>query len=89
MDSTLFFQDPEISSSDYSASKEKSLKQATEEHPLKTPSIQTSHGIVTLKITRLKRDIQSSWTTRTEAKSLIETETERSHTKADETITSI
>ena len=68
-----FFQNPEISSSDDSASKRKSLEQLTEEHPSKTPSIQTSHGIVTLKTTQIKETSNHTVPLELKKKSLKET----------------
>ena len=50
-----FFPNPEISSSDDSVLKGKSLEQSTQEHPSETPTIRTSHGIVTSKTTPLKK----------------------------------
>ena len=52
-----FFWNPEISSSDDSASKGESLKQPVEEHPSKVPNIQTPNS--NIKSNSTERDFQS------------------------------
>ena len=52
-----FFWNPEISSSDDSASKGESLKQPVEEHPSKAPNIQTPNS--NIKSNSTERDFQS------------------------------
>ena len=78
-----FFRNTETSSSDDLTSKWESINHSTEEHPSKAPNIKISNSSIS-KDNSTQRDFQSPCClNRTEAKSLIEIETQTLHTMTE------